>query len=188
MTKRLFIAIPLPKFFKNELAEYAQQYPAMRGVRWTASQNLHITVQFLGEVKEEHFEAIVKRLENIAPNIHSFQLVFEEIIFAPPNKEPSMIWATFSGDGQYQELVKKVSAALDKFVPQNLRGENVMRKARMPHITLARLKDMGIARSLKLIQPKFEKNTVKMVSFELWESTLTPEGPVYNVIEKFSLS
>ena len=188
MTKRLFIAIPLLKYFRKELEEYMQQFSHIRGLRWTKRENLHITVQFLGEVKEEHFDVIVERLGDIAPNMRSFQLAFEKITFAPPNKEPNMIWATFSGNGQYQEFVKKVSSAMDEFVPQNLRGENVMRKARMPHITLARLKDPSLARSFNLSQAHFKKDTVRVVSFELWESKLTSEGPVYNVIEKFLLS
>ena len=59
---RLFIAIPLPKYLRKGLEEYIQHYPYTQGLRWTAPQNLHITVQFLGEVDERHIEEIERRL------------------------------------------------------------------------------------------------------------------------------
>ena len=198
---RLFIAIPLPKYLRKDIEDYTQQFPHTRGprpvrgrvqaspnsngIKWTAPQNFHITVQFLGEVQEKHVEEIQKRLTIIAGTTKPFELLFQNITWAPPNKEPRMIWVNFGSDGQYDALVKKVSDAVNEFVHEHLHDEQVMRKVRHPHITLARLKNSTVAHSIKLFPLKLKKDTINVTSFELWVSELTPDGPVYNVLEKF---
>lgn len=182
---RLFIAIPLSKYLRKELEGYVKQYAGVQDVRWTAVQNLHITVQFLGEVDEQDIPSLVEKLDSLAQKIESFQITFQDISFAPPNKEPRMIWANFTEKGQYSKLVYAVSEAADEFIPHNLHDEQVMRKARHPHITLARFKDPNTARSLEIIPLIVKKDTINVGSFELWESTLTPNGPQYRVARKY---
>lgn len=182
---RLFIAIPLPKYVQKDLEGYTQQFPHIPGLKWTAPQNFHITVQFLGEVQEKHVEEIQKHLTAIAETTKPFKLLFQNITWAPPNKEPRMIWVNFSNDRQYDALVKKTSDTVNEFVPKHLHDEQVMRKVRHPHITLARLKNSTIAHSIKLFPLKLKKDTINVASFELWVSELTPDGPIYNVLEKF---
>ena len=49
MKKRLFLAIPLTEEIKSELDKYKNEM-GLEGVRWIPSENLHVTLYFLGDV------------------------------------------------------------------------------------------------------------------------------------------
>ena len=49
---RVFIAINLPGKIKKELAKIQSQWPRLP-IRWTKSENLHITLIFLGNLSDE---------------------------------------------------------------------------------------------------------------------------------------
>ena len=92
------------------------------------------------------------------------------------------IWAGITPQEPLKSLHKKVDAALARVgVPPDER-------AYLPHITLARLKrgsgHVGnlLEQSGGLASPPFE-----VTGFALFESTLTPEGAVYSIVERYPL-
>ena len=46
-SQRLFVAVELPESVSQHLSERQTDLP---GVRWTAPENLHLTIRFIGEV------------------------------------------------------------------------------------------------------------------------------------------
>lgn len=187
MKKRLFIAIPLSENLKNQLIIYKNNLRTKK-INWTKIENLHITVQFLGEIEQGFLFSIIKKIENATKDINTFTIEFDKIIFAPPNKTPRMIWAIFSDDGSFQELVDAVSGAMEEFIAPISRNENVMRKKRIAHVTLARFNDSQIVHSLHLAMPKIKNKSFDCQRIELWQSTLTRNGPIYKNINKFFLT
>lgn len=186
MKKRLFIAIPLPENIKNQFEIYKNNLKTEK-INWTKIENLHITVQFFGEVEEKFLPDIIKKVQNITKNINTFTLKFDKIIFAPRNKTPRMLWAIFSDNGSFQELVNIISETMKEFIVPMLRNENIMRKKRMAHITLARFNNPQITYLFNSVVPKIKNKNFKVQKIELWESTLARNGSIYKNIKKFSL-
>jgi 2'-5' RNA ligase len=61
---RLFIGVPVPKVLANGLvrAARAMELPA---ARWTPSENMHLTLVFLGETAEDRLSSIVDALSGL---------------------------------------------------------------------------------------------------------------------------
>lgn len=182
MKKRLFVAIPLPKYLRDIFVEYSARYN-MAGLRWTVPQNLHITVYFLGYIDGVAVPKIVKKLEGALSATESFVLGLEKICLAPPHSTPRMIWATFFDRGEYKKLSDAVYNALGEFSGMDYRN-----KESIPHITLARFRYPAVAKELTLRQPDIESGAVKVSSCDLMESRLSPHGPTYEIVKSFRLA
>lgn len=184
--KRLFVAIEASDKLKKELLIFSKKHP-IAGVRWVAFQNLHITIQFLGWIEEDKISSIKKDIQKITQTTAPFPLKFEKLIFAPPAKKKRMIWATLSGGGQYQKMVKEISFILKKYISENLKeaDENILRKNRTPHITLARFKNSTNLEGLNLDNVNIKKEEFWVSEVSLWESSLNHSGAKYKIIEKF---
>lgn len=185
--RRLFIAIEIENDLKKDLVSFQKKFET-KGIKWTKPENLHITVQFLGWVDENNISNIEKDMERVIQISAPFDLSFENIIFAPPRKTKRMIWAVFNCDGQFENLAKRVSIALKKYISENLtkKDENVLRKHRTPHITLARFKNPLSIENIKFDDVNIKKDKFKVNSISLWESKISREGAKYQILNKFN--
>lgn len=188
MKKRLFLALPLPEKFKEELILYQKEMAGNfdlkeRKPRITKAENLHITVSFLGSVEEKIIPRILEIIETITAKFLPFVLEFSEVSGVPARHVKKMIWAIFHDSAEFVELKINLEKELSKLVPLLLREKG---KEIVIHVTLARLKNEGIIESL----PFFETLNAKIICEKLilFESRLTGGGPVYNSIRDFSLN
>src|SRR5579863_3746393 len=63
---RLFVGLPLASEVLNELSEAVARLKAPQdGLRWTAPDSWHITLQFLGNTDQEHCKCVLARLGEI---------------------------------------------------------------------------------------------------------------------------
>jgi len=186
MKKRLFVAIELPPDLRRAYRQYASaEAGRWPGARWTADDNLHVTVLFLGGVDEAAVTDLAGDLGRAAASTASFTMAHEALMLAPPGRRPpTMIWATFSGREPYAVLVGTISSSTKRHAP-----DAATDKEPLPHVTLARSKDKVIAprgqdvRQLPQTPESFLVNEILLV-----ESRLTPSGPVYTVVHKFGLN
>lgn len=183
--RRLFIAIKIPNELKKNLVNFQKQFET-KDINWTKFENLHITVQFLGWVDENKIFSIEKDIEKAAQVATPFNLNFENIIFAPPQKTKRMIWAVFNCEGQYEKLVKNIFESMKKYINSKLWNENIMRRERTSHITLARFKNLDIAKNIDLKRVRIENKKFKVSEISLWESKLSRDGAKYQILNKFN--
>lgn len=183
--RRLFIAIKIPNELKKNLVNFQKQFET-KDINWTKFENLHITVQFLGWVDENKIFSIEKDIEKAAQVATPFNLNFENIIFAPPQKTKRMIWAVFNCEGQYEKLVKNIFENMKKYINSKLWNENIMRRERTSHITLARFKNLDIAKNIDLKRVRIENKKFKVSEISLWESKLSRDGAKYQILNKFN--
>ncbi len=187
MTKRLFIAIGLSESLADKLADYqrnlALEQFRREKINWTKKENLHLTVHFLAEVEIKKIEQLISLLGAVAKTIPVFDLVFKEIIFAPPRRQPRMIWATFHGHDQYQKLATEIYRATKDILFE------IQEPKFLPHLTLARFR--FLSRSIDVGRFIFSPLTfdcVPVASFCLFASELTATGPIYTNLARFDLS
>ncbi len=62
-TSRTFLAVPVPPAYQLKLYEIGQTM-ASKGIRWTAPQNLHLTLAFLGNTAPETIQHVGTWLED----------------------------------------------------------------------------------------------------------------------------
>ncbi|MGC2162842.1 MAG: RNA 2',3'-cyclic phosphodiesterase [Silvibacterium sp.] len=176
---RLFLAIPLPAALIDELSAIAVRYQSPNdGLRWSAPESWHITLQFLGNIQPEQRDCVNARLRTLhhpPVPVHLDSLGFFDrtgIFFAGALLSPELL-----------SLQQQVTTATQPcgFIPET--------RPYHPHITLARSKGKAGAGTLHTLkanlrrQPVFTPFTAH--EFVLYESLPTPSGSRYEIRERF---
>jgi RNA 2',3'-cyclic 3'-phosphodiesterase len=170
-TKRLFVSLELPAAIAETLVRLNPHLP---GVRWSAAEQMHLTLAFLGNVPLDAGEKLRTRL--LALQFTSFFLPLHSIGTFPARGRPKIIWVGVGrGHPHLFQLHKRVTdAALAAGVEPDLRPWH-------PHFTLARCQDVA-AQSIRAFlraSEGFDAGLVRIDSFQLKSSRLTPAGSVY---------
>jgi 2'-5' RNA ligase len=173
--KRLFIAIPLPDDIIQLLVAY-QSIIVHPNLAWVKPENLHITVHFLGNIQKNEIHNIEEKLASLV-TFPSFSLQGKEIKAINRRGKIDMIWAGFQESNEFIILATQMAQILR--LP--------LTHPPLPHITLARVKRNKVVKlrdsSFQLTNPMILQ--VKKVG--LYESNLTPHGPVYKVLNEWHL-
>jgi 2'-5' RNA ligase len=174
---RLFVGIPLAAAAIGELSAAVERLRTHGdGLRWTAPESWHITLQFLGNTSPEQYECVVARLRGLDLPPAAIELealgCFNRtgVIFAGVRVSPELLL-----------IQQRVTAAtaLCGFV-----GEA---RAYQPHITLARSKGKDRSRLKAKISRQTRFTSFVAGEFLLYESFLGAAGSRYEVREHFSL-
>ncbi|MEP6603558.1 MAG: RNA 2',3'-cyclic phosphodiesterase [Spartobacteria bacterium] len=171
MSKRLFVAIDLPDSARDLLVDLD---PKIRDVRWTAREQMHLTLGFFGDVNEDVDLVLGEKLSAIA--FGAFFLPIKGVGIFPPKGSPKIIWiGVGSAHPHLFQIHKRVQeAALAAGVEPDLRPWH-------PHITLARCRDVSAQSLRNLLQSNVDLDAgmIRVEEFHLYSSKLTPAGSVY---------
>ena len=140
---RLFIGVELPDVLKDSVAalasrvrkDIARAAPDAQ-VRWVPPSNLHITVWFLGEVREPRVEPLVAALTPPL-DARSFTLRIGGGGAFPKSGAPRAIWLGLASGRE--ELVAVHEQLRGRLVPIGFAPEA---RPYSPHLTIARVKDV----------------------------------------------
>lgn len=178
---RLFIAIPIPGHLMQALGGLAS--PSDRGLRWVPPRNLHLTLRFLGDVREEDVAQVDRAIARTVPDhAAAFSLTAQGLGAFPNLHSPRVIWCGLQGDlPALLTLRQRLEHELQRT------GFSADERPFRPHITLARLRAMGTwpARLDSWRDRIFGHWTVDRL--QLVESHLTPNGPHYSVRSEWRL-
>ena len=182
---RLFVALDLPDEVRIAVRDLIENFRrSVRGPSWVRPDGIHITLKFIGEVREERVGLMVKALQAILP-FPSFELSFGGLGYFPNERRPSVLWAGIVAPPVLAELASAIERALEPLgVAKETRDFH-------PHLTLARLKSPAGVPQLrdavkKLQDVQFGKSRFK--EFHLYQSTLKPTGAEYARMATFSLA
>ena len=194
MTKhRIFIAVNLPNDIKKELFTYSEKWPDLPA-KWTAKDNLHITLEFLGALTDEEIGEVCLAVKSVVERHNSFSLNINEISYGPPTplsgvkgtpSVPKMLWAQGEKSEELSLLRQDLENSLTekvRFVPEN--------RSFAPHITLARISSFLWKQIEPEERPEINQNLdlfFTVESIDVMESELHRGGPVYTILESFQL-
>ncbi len=174
---RAFLALPLPPEAQKSLGILQKKLSASDKIRWLRPQGLHITLFFLGEMKEERFEEVKTAI--LAP----FQvggppaLRLEGLGAFPSPQKARVVWTAIGGDaGKVQKLYGLVRQRL---APLGFEAE---KRPFAAHVTIGRSKSRGGFPDLEAILEKNKNfSGPEWVAGELvlYTSVLQPGGAVY---------
>jgi len=184
---RLFIALPLTSSVEKSLAVIINKLKSIGGkVKWVDSEQIHITVRFLGETEKEQVSYIKEILDRVSSKYDSYNLSIDRLGGFPNLNKPRVIWAGFNDDDQISimaRMVKEVEYDIRKL------GFEPDEKRFRPHLTLGRVKaPNGLEELLDTIRSfQMKPIPVKLDKLRLYKSTLTPQGPIYECLYEVML-
>lgn len=148
-------------------------------VRWARPENVHLTLRFLGDVQQEDLGDLCAALEEACAKHTPFDASLSGLGAFPSERRARILWA---GIGAGSERLRSLAADLDAVLsPLGFEREE---RAYTPHLTLGRVRHQPA--NLDLPQIAWDlRFLVRRV--ELVESTLTPEGSVYRIVQAFIL-
>jgi 2'-5' RNA ligase len=174
---RLFVAIRPPGPVRARLLDLMG---GVAGARWKSDDQLHLTLRFIGEV-DRH---LARDVDAALSGVHhpAFSIALNGLGLFERRGEPVTLWAGVAPHEPLHALHKKVDQALVRVAVEP------DRRAYMPHVTIARLPPgAGPVRSLIEQSGGIAGAPFEVADFCLYESRLTPEGPVYALAERYSL-
>ncbi|HOK55918.1 MAG TPA: RNA 2',3'-cyclic phosphodiesterase [bacterium] len=180
---RTFIGIDLPDDIKENLKEVVDRLKKIREAKPVKIENLHITLKFLGEVEEKDIEEIKKKLEICANKFKSFGVEIKGIGVFPSEKRIRVLWIGAEDEGYLKKLNNEIEEEMSELGFEK-------EKEFVSHITVARFKSVPNLNFIREISEKYNNflfGKFRVESFNLYESKLLPEGPIYKVVAKFQL-
>ncbi|HET6928714.1 MAG TPA: RNA 2',3'-cyclic phosphodiesterase [Candidatus Acidoferrum sp.] len=179
---RLFIAIEIPENIRSAFASLLKDFRAITPqLKWVRSENLHVTLKFLGETDPDKLAPLQDALAAVR-SAESVNLEFRGLGFFPNEKRPRVFWAGMQASAN----LKTLAADIDRAV-HNL-AFPLEERPYTPHLTLARFSLPGIPP--KLLHAINEKGSQSFGSlstreFHLIESKLKPAGAEYTTLQSF---
>src|SRR4030042_2889619 len=184
MNHRVFIAVNLPKDIKEQLLVQQKRLRDLPA-RWAKEDNLHITLIFLGYLKDEEIVKVCEAVKEVAQKTIPFSIKLNEICYGPPEKiPPRMVWIL----GEKSKDLANLKDNLEKELLGNPSLNNLKTGVRLfsPHITLGRIRQWEWQRIEPEERPEIETElflTFEVQSIEVMESHLKRGGAEYLVIE-----
>ena len=175
---RLFIAFDVPHGIKEYLAHMQGIIGSnLAEIRWAKKEQMHLTLKFLGEVQPNAADKIKDELRKIRFN--PFDVYLGSIGVFPNENYIRVVWVGLEPEDRI--------IGLQRSIDEKLKGLFKKEKDFKAHITLGRVKyARGKEQVLsKLRSINVEKKNFIVDKFKLMKSTLTMDGPVYEVVEEF---
>lgn len=175
---RLFVGLSLPAEIRTRLGGMCN---GLEGARWVQTDNLHMTLRFIGEADGGEAQDIDSALGAVSAPL--FELELRGLGHFGKGAKVRAVWADVIAPPELNQLHEKIEAAIVRagFEPEH-------RKFR-PHVTLARFKGRGP----KSIGAYLEANNTftappfPVSAFTLFESHMGHGGSHYVALKNYPL-
>lgn len=149
-------------------------------IRWVPTENIHLTLKFLGEVPQERVSEVSSAVDAAAAGIGPFDMTLQGAGAFPSPRRPNVVWVGIKANEQLAGLQAKIEAALESIgFPREDRRFS-------PHLTIGRAKRKGAR------PPEFQgfedalarlsyEDTFRVSAVDVMMSHLMPGGAVYEV-------
>jgi 2'-5' RNA ligase len=181
MPIRTFIAVAAsPEVRQGAMRLMETLRPAAGNVKWIEKENLHWTLQFLGNVDERNLPEVCDAVATAAQEIEPFDVETRGAGAFPAADRPRILWI---GAGQGERNMSVLHAAIERRLrKRGYRGEE---RRFVPHITIGRARGKGrphsLAKELAALA-NYDAGTMLVDEVTVYASELGREGPEYRVL------
>jgi len=179
---RTFVAIDLPEGIQSALARQQAEFRATcPDARWTRPESIHLTLKFLGEVREDKVLQVTEALASLPP-FEPFSIEIKGFGFFPDARRPRVFWVGLEAPPGLGELAHRVEQSMERL------GFPREDRAFTPHLTLARFKLPRPQPALQALLERHRELTLgrfEVAEFYLYESKLSPHGAEYRKVSRF---
>ena len=183
---RAFLAIELGRDVRASLAALIEGLKeSSPRVSWVNSQNLHLTLRFLGEIRHTSLDNLVQELAGPLHEVDSFKVCVQGIGAFPNTRKPSVIWAGVSSPPEALYDAQAITESAARSI-----GLEPDERRFSPHITLGRIRNHR--RPAKIFDGKeydaeFHAGEFTVQAVSLFSSELTPNGAIHRKLKEFRL-
>src|SRR3989339_138077 len=180
---RSFLAFDIENDAVRNLLAKAQAMLFQTGsdVKLVETENIHVTMRFLGEINTGMVEKIFAEMKKI--QFTPFDVHIKGIGVFPNLHYPRVVWAGITeGADQLRSIFNQIEPQLRGlgFAPDS--------KGFSPHLTIARVRSGRNKAQLAEFITKnadYEFGTIKAECFRLKKSALSPKGPTYSTLKEY---
>ena len=154
-------------------------------IKTVEPNNLHITLKFLGDTPVSKQDDIVSALRDVCDGISSFDISVEGVGVFPKREYVKVVWV---GVDEEEKKLEQIALSIETQM-RSLGFDSENRKFRS-HVTVGRVKFVKDKRSFLRVIDSFSDVffcNQRISHILLMKSTLTPNGPVYEIVEKIPL-
>ena len=197
---RAFLAIPVTEAVKEYIAQL-QDFLKNRGVKakWVRPESCHLTLLFLGDQAADDLTSLRTVLKPRLTNLEPFSLRAGTL--GTFGRMPRVLYLGWE-EGRAGAFINLTRTVLQAAAESSVKMPgDAGRKKPTPHLTLARFKTSSDAKTLRHIgrknrdlatwewecqfpKPAKAAAVIPVDHLVLYKSTLTPQGAIYDVIEK----
>ncbi|HTL71140.1 MAG TPA: RNA 2',3'-cyclic phosphodiesterase [Candidatus Eisenbacteria bacterium] len=183
---RLFLAVELPPELREDVARFTAPFQGLApAVRWTQTENLHVTLRFLGSIEPARLEAVKAAARRAAGEIVPFDLELSGAGAFPDPARPQVLWLGF-GRGR-EALGHAASLVRGELEAQRIETE---RRPFAAHLTVARIREAGpdarLAATAFLAAELPPMRPFPATHVTLFQSHLSDSGSRYEVLERYA--
>ncbi len=185
---RVFVAVDIDETIQAALADLQNNIRTDAQVEkgeaaWVKPNLMHLTVKFLGEIDDERAPDVCKMTQDIAARHKRFTVDVSNVgTFGRPAK---VLWVGIGENSP--ELV-----TLQKDIEETFAQAGFPKEDRQfsGHLTLCRIKSFKAAKKLTQTVNEYAKvplGSQTIDAIRVYKSQLTPDGPVYTLLQKSQL-
>jgi len=187
---RVFIAIDIDEAIKKGLADLQSELRSKIDIKksdakWVNPENVHLTLKFLGEIKDEQVVDVCNITKDVAGRHNSFDIDVETVGHFG-GRSARVLWV---GVGETCDQL----LALQEDLEGQLASAGWPRENRKfsGHLTLCRVRNSKAGFKLAQLTEEykdFKIGTMPADSVCVYQSQLTPKGPIYTVLGNYELA
>jgi len=186
---RVFIAIDIDDGIRKALANMQREMLAKVDIKksdakWVNPRTMHLTLKFLGEIKDPQVVEVCKITRDVASRHKSFDIDIGSVgCFG--GKSARVLWV---GAGQESENLLQLQGGLE----QGLASAGWPPETRKfaGHLTLCRVRNSGAGVKLAQLTEEYRDFRLAVAPVDalcVYQSELRSEGPVYTVLGNYDL-
>jgi 2'-5' RNA ligase len=175
---RLFAAVPVPEDIATALA---RRQTGLAGARWRTAEQLHLTLRFFGEVREDVARDLDAELSAVGGE--PFDIMLQGAGAFGEGHDLEAVWAGVADSEPLRRLAKACESAARRA------GIKPERRQYRPHVTLAYLRRPDPDKVAAWIQANnlLKSPPIRVDRFGLYSSFLASEGAQYRLEAEYAL-
>jgi 2'-5' RNA ligase len=186
MTKktRTFVAVELSPAVRAEAVRLVDSLrPAGGDAKWVEAQNMHLTLKFLGDVREEALADACRVVTKAAVDFQPFDIKLSGAGAFPDLRRPRTLWI---GVTQGQLELVRLQTAIERALAK--RGFPKENRDFFPHLTIGRIRETGppMGELVQRIQTHadFAAGCSPVREVVVFASHLSSSGPTYEPLAR----
>jgi 2'-5' RNA ligase len=178
---RTFIAANIPEETREKIYGVRRLLRnELKSVRWVSSENLHLTLKFLGNIYSDSSDKIAEVLDETLDDFTGLNMNLSGLGVFPDERRPRVIWAGLDGElSRLSVMAEKINKSLSSYELGSKKNHFT------PHITIGRFNKHKTEKNILNIIEKYSSmiNGYFLIDeVVLYESRLTEKGAIYTPI------